>query len=134
MPAEDFYHQTVMTALEKDGWWIVQEQVQIRLANRKMWVDLEISSDDGEKRLVEVKSFRNVRSPVDYLASVIGQYILYQSVLNYLQVTTSLYMAVPITAYGAILSEDIGQVAIRAAKMNLIVYDSVKEKVILWKT
>lgn len=71
-------------------------------------------------------------SPVNYLAEAVGKYVLYRAALNYGKVTTPLYMAVPTMAYTGILDEDLGQQAIIAAGIILIVFDPIEEEIIQW--
>lgn len=59
--------------------------------------------------MVEIKGFENMASPVDYLAHVIGQYMLYSIILEALSNPTPLYLAVPLPAYQGFLGEAIGQ-------------------------
>lgn len=100
-----------------------------------MWIDLEaLYPETGERRLVEIKSFRQVMSPVDYLASAIGQYELYHGILDYLQLDLPLYLAVPSYAHQGILSEVIGQIAIVVAAIKLLVFDPEKEEIVGWET
>ncbi len=42
MPAKDIFHDTVKTALEKDGWVIIREnlRVQIQDSDLAMFIDL----------------------------------------------------------------------------------------------
>ena len=71
-------------------------------------------------------------SPVDYLADAVGKYVLYCAALDYGEVATPLFLAVPTAAYEGILSEDIGRQAIAKAGMNLVIFDPDKEEVSLW--
>ncbi len=40
MPAKDIDRDTVITALEKDGWKITNEQLKLTVGNRSVYVDL----------------------------------------------------------------------------------------------
>lgn len=82
--------------------------------------------------LVEVKGFENMPSPVDYLADVVGKYVLYRAALDYGEIATPLFLAVPRAAYEGILDEDIGRQAVSRADISLIVFDPVEEEVALW--
>ncbi len=55
-----------------------------------------------------------------------------RAALDYGEVTTPLFIAVPTTAYARILSEDIGQQAIARVGINLIVFDPIAEEIVRW--
>jgi len=40
MPAKDIYHNTVRTALEKDGWTITNDPLTLEIGDRSLFVDL----------------------------------------------------------------------------------------------
>ena len=40
MPAKDIYHDTVRTALDKDGWTITHDPLIIRWGKRALYIDL----------------------------------------------------------------------------------------------
>ena len=46
MPAKDIYHNTVRTALEKDGWIITDDPFKLKWGLRELFVDL------GAKKLL----------------------------------------------------------------------------------
>ena len=68
MPAKDIYHNTVRTALEKDGWTITNDLLTLEIGDRSLFVDLGAekilaAEKQGRKIAVEVKSFLSF-SPV----------------------------------------------------------------------
>jgi hypothetical protein len=133
MPAKDRYHDTVVRALQKDGWTIEKEQVKYVMAGRRIWIDIRASKASQEMIiLVEVKGFENMLSPIDFLASAIGKFVLYQTALYSLKINIPLYMAVPEAAYNGILSEEIGKQVIRHANIQLIVFDPMSEEIVRW--
>ena len=76
---KDIYHDTVRTALEKDGWTITDDPLTLSVGKREVFVDLAAEKPltaerQGEKIAVEVKSFISP-SPVKDLQNAIGQYI-----------------------------------------------------------
>jgi hypothetical protein len=133
LPARDRYHDTVKRALAKDGWTITAEQYFIKYYGRHFWID--IVAEEPEIRqpiLIEVKGFENLASPMDYLEAVLGQYLLYQAVLDDLSINIPLYLAVPSFAQQGFLSEPIGQVAIRKMAAKLLVFEPEAEEVVEW--
>lgn len=133
MPAKDRYHDTVVRSLEKDGWIIEAQQVLVTLEGRWLWIDMQaVKTVENRSILVEVKGFQNMASPVDYLAAAVGKYVLYRAVLDYLEIETQLYMAVPIDAYYGILSEEIGLQVVQRTQIHLMTFDPDQEAVVKW--
>jgi hypothetical protein len=58
---------------------------------------------------------------------------LYRAALDFVGVALPLYLAVPTTAYGGILSEPLGQQAIKSAGLRLMMFDPVLEEIVGWK-
>ena len=133
MPAKDRYHDIVVRALRKDGWTIEAEQVKFVLVERRLWIDIRASNvSQNAAILVEVKGFENMPSPIDFLANAAGKFVLYQAALDYLRVTTPLYIAVPEAAYNGILSEQIGQQVIQKADIQLVIFNLEREEITQW--
>ncbi len=100
-----------------------------------MWIDIQAEKPDSQLSiLIEVKGFENMRSPIAYLQSVVGQYVLYQTVLQYLEWEHPLYLALPDDIENDILSEAIGQEVIRATNMKLMRFSVELEEIIQWIT
>ncbi len=134
MPAKDRLHDTVVRALVKDGWTIVQEQYGLRLSpTRRLWVDIYAAkASERLAILIEVKGFEDMASPIDYLADAAGKYVLYQAALEYLNRNIPLYLAVSEKGYNGILSEEIGQKIIQKLAMHLLVFDPQREEITRW--
>lgn len=132
MPAKDRLHDTVVRALQKEG-WRTKSQVEIVLRKRRLWVDIRaIQSTQDYMVLLEVKGFERMRSPIDYLASAIGKYVLYRAALEHTGIRDSLYLAVPIDAYRGILSEPVGEVIRLRERIKLMVFDPIAEEILQW--
>lgn len=133
MPAKDYYHDTVVIALQKAGWSPITEQVAIIIEDRRLWIDLRaVHAEEQRAILVEVKGFENMASPVDYLAQATGKYVLYRTALAYLKLDLPLYMAVPEAAYHGILSEEIGQQTRQQNGIRLLVFNPEREEITAW--
>ena len=133
VPAKDRYHDVVVRALAKAGWRTIGEQVAVILGDRHLWIDIEaVKESERVEILVEVKGFENMRSPVDYLADSVGKYVVYRAALDYGEVATPLYLAVPEAAHEGILREDIGRQVVMRLGIKLIVFDAIKEEIVLW--
>jgi glucose-6-phosphate 1-dehydrogenase len=133
MPAKDKYHQTVKNALVKAGWSIKNEQIALKIPGRVFSVDLEaLQQQTAIAVLVEIKVFENMPSPMRYLEAAIGQYMIYQAVIDWLGLNKVLYMAVPIAAYETIFREAIGQIAIKKLHLRLMVFNPETEEIERW--
>ncbi len=85
----------------------------------------------GRKIAVEVKSFLSV-SPVHDLEEALGQYIVYEDILEFSEPERTIYLAVREEVYLDIFSEPLGQVLLRKKRLKLIVFDSSREIIIRW--
>lgn len=111
MPNQDRHHPIVRQALIKAGWTILKEQVSLAVGtpqeiSRRLYIDLKAQSSVGQIVLIEVKGLAN--SPVHELMELIGQYLVYRAALDHLGDSTPLYVAIPETAYRAIVEHLIG--------------------------
>lgn len=133
MPAKDRYHDTVVRALTKAGWIVTAQQVAVAVPGRRLWIDLRAArASDNLVVLIEVKGFERLPSPVDYLADVVGQYLLYRAALALAGLATPLYLAVPTAAYDGILGEPLGRQVVRAAEVRMLVFDPSREEIVRW--
>jgi len=133
MSAKDRLHNTVVQALKKDGWSIRKEQFFVNFPDRRLWIDIQaVSATQEHSILIEVKGFENTPSPIEYLASVVGKYMLYRLALEKLGIDLPLYLAVPAEAYEGILSEPIGRLLIQKIGISLIVFKSDSEEIVKW--
>ncbi|WP_367267753.1 element excision factor XisH family protein [Okeania sp. SIO2C9] len=100
MSARDYYHNTVKAAIQKDGWTITHDPYRLKLARGKnLFVDLGaerlIAAEKGlEKIAIEVKSFRSASEMKD-LEQALGQFVLYEHILNRYEPERKLYLAIP---------------------------------------
>ncbi|MBD2439401.1 XisH family protein [Nostoc sp. FACHB-110] len=137
MPARDIYHTAVIKALTADGWIITNDPLYLAYGGRELYIDIgaekvTIAAErDNEKIAVEIKSFLSL-SPVSDLQEAVGQYEVYRTVLQELEPTRKLYLAVPKRAYEGIFSERFGQLVINNIKINLIVFDEQTQRIIKW--
>lgn len=136
MPAKDIYHNNVRTALEKDGWTITNDPLSLKIGKRTLSVDLGAeklfaAEKQGRKIAVKVKSFVSA-SPVYDLEEAVGQYIVYEDILEQSEPERIIYLAIRAEVYGEIFSEPIGQVLLDKKRFKLIVFDSLKETIVRW--
>jgi XisH protein len=135
MSRRDTYHDVVKYALIREGWTISHDPYFLQ-SDPKLSIDLGIQStiaaEKGcEKIAVEIKSFI-ADSQVTELERAIGQYGIYQELLQIQEPDRELYLAVPIDAFENIFSRQVGKLAIKKFQLKLIVF-SFSEEELLWK-
>lgn len=136
MSAKDIYHDTVKHALQKDGWIVTHDPFPLQIGNKRLSADLGaerlISAEKGiQKIVVEVKSFVG-QSNVKDLEQALGQYVLYQQVLNEMGVERSLYLAVSQLTFNSVFTIELGQVLLKNKIVKLIVFDDESEAIVQW--
>jgi XisH protein len=136
MPAKDFYHDTVCTALIKDGWTITDDPFKLRVGGRSVYVDLGAkklfaAEKQGRKIAVEIKSFLDP-SLVSELEKALGQYDLYSLIMEDEDPERILYLAIVQTVFAGFFSEEICQMVLRKKSINLIIFDSETEEIVQW--
>ena len=136
MPAKDLYHDTVKTALIKDGWTITDDPLSLEIGGRNLFVDLGaekllIADRGGQKIAVEVKSFISP-SPVKDLENALGQYILYEDIIAQEYPERVLYLAIREEVYLTFFSEPIVQIPLKSRRIKLLVFDETQEIIAQW--
>ncbi|MCC6617252.1 MAG: hypothetical protein IT320_27505 [Anaerolineae bacterium] len=131
MPARDKYHDTVVAALERDGWTISGQQVTFITSERQIVIDIAASRVSGENIiLVEVKGFE--RSPVEELAIAMGKLAIYRYVLSELELSFPVWLAVPEAAFQGIFSQRIGKRMCEQFAVSLLVFSPERKEIIQW--
>jgi len=136
MPAKDIYHDTVRTALDKDGWTITHDPLIIRWGKRDLYIDLGAekiiaAEKDNQKIAIEIKSFVG-KSSIDDLEKALGQYILYYDLLTKLKSERTLYLAIHQQAFADIFEDSIGQVLLDNKRLKLLIFDEIEEVILRW--
>ena len=137
MPARDVYHDTVIHALEADGWRITHDPLTISYGGRDLYVDLGAehttiaAEKPGRKIAVEIKSFLG-QSPVQDFEQAIGQYEVYRSVLAAIEPDRQIYLAVPQRVNEGLLTERFGQLLLNSLQLCLIIFDEQQERITTW--
>lgn len=136
MPARDIYHNTVKTALERDGWTITHDPFPLQIGKKRLSADLGaerlISAEKNlQKIVVEVKSFVG-QSDVKDLEQALGQYILYRQILNETKIDRDLYLAVSRLTFNSVFTIQLGQMLLTNQIIKLIVFDDESEAIVQW--
>jgi hypothetical protein len=136
MPAADRIHDVVKNALVKDGWSITADPFTIEYEEINVYADLAadriLAAERGvEKIAVEIKSFIG-RSRVHDLEVTLGQYNLYQSLLEIVAPDRKLYLAVGESIYAEFFEQKAVQMILRRFQVSLIVVKLESEEIIAW--
>jgi len=134
--ARDIYHNTVKTALKKDGWTITHDPFPLQIGKKRLSADLGaerlISAEKNlQKIVVEVESFVG-QSDVKDLEQALGQYILYRQILNETKIERDLYLAVSRLTFNSIFTIQLGQMLLTNQIVKLIVFDDESEVIVQW--
>lgn len=138
MPAKDIYHEIVKNALVKDGWKITHDPLKLTIGSRSLYVDLGAkkllaAQKEDIKIAVEIKSFLSP-SPINDLENALGQYVLYQNILQSTEPERILYLAIRLEIYNDLFTEPIGQLLLNNRQIKLIVFNSQTQDLIKWIT
>ncbi len=137
MPARDTYHDTVVRALQSDGWTITDDPLWLAYGDRDLYVDLAAeeaavgAEKSGRKIAVEIKSFVGP-SPRRELELALGQFVLYRGVLAMVDPERQLYLAVPDDIYDALFASQFGQLARREGGLSLFTFEVATERIGQW--
>jgi hypothetical protein len=137
MSAKDIFHNTVRSALEKDGWTITHDPLFLQPSQRaKMKIDLGtqklLSALKGNRLIaVEVKSFVGL-STISEFHTAVGQFLNYRIALEKLEPERVLYLAVPADVYRNFFTDSFVQEVIERLQIKLLVFVVEKEEIALW--
>ncbi len=137
MPAKDFFHNTVKTSLEKDGWIITDENLFIEVEDVDFYIDLTaekilVAEKTGKKIAVEVKSFLGA-SDVTEFHSALGQCLNYRSALRLTEPDRTLYLAVPEDVYNEFFIRRFIQRVIVEHQLKLLIFNPTQEEIVQWR-
>jgi hypothetical protein len=143
MPQRDSIHNIVSQALQKDGWEITDDPYVISYGRRFLFIDLGASEphspqatligarQHNQRIAIEIKEFRGNSALAD-LEQAIGQYVLYQLLLQQVDTQRQLYLAITTKTFATIFTEPIGQLVIRNLPLKLLVIDINTTEVTQW--
>ncbi len=138
MPAKDFYHEHVKTALINDGWEITDDPLKLKWKKRPIYIDLGAQREDllaarkgARKIAVEIKSFLSPSSLED-LYDALGQFFLYDTALAQSEPERTLYLAVRESVYHSLFTGEEGEALRQRAQARLIVFHDLKQEIKQW--
>jgi XisH protein len=136
MPRLDIIHNSVKSALIKDGWLITYDPYLIQYRRMTLYADLTTerpiaAERDGQKLVVEVKSFIGA-SKIQDLKEALGQYDIYRYLIEETAPERKLYIAISEVAYKTFFSQDLAQLIINKHQLPVIVVNIDTEEVVQW--
>jgi XisH protein len=72
------------------------------------------------------------RSEVEDLRNALGQYVLYQNVLEIKEPDRQLYLAVPTQAFPDIFTEDLGEIILNKNLIKFMIFEIDREEIVRW--
>ncbi len=135
--AKDLFHDVVKNALEKEGWLITDDPLEIKTGGATVKIDLGAeqilaAERDNEKIAVETKSFLGPSNLYDFHGAL-GQFMTYRLALKAEQPERTLYLAIPLDIYQQFFSLPFVQMVVNQYEIALIIYDSVEKVIAEWK-
>jgi hypothetical protein len=134
--ARGIYHDTVKSALQKDGWTITHDPFPLQIGKKRLAIDLGaerlISAENATRKIVvAVKSFVG-QSDVKDLEQALGQYVLYRQILNEMNSERILYLAISRITFNSVFTIELGKVLLKNQIIKLIVFDDESEAIVEW--
>ncbi len=137
MSARDLFHDAVRKGLEKEGWLITRDPLELEWEDVKVKIDIAaeklISAERGEKKIaVEIKSFISTSAISDF-HTALGQFLNYRIMLEVQDPIRQLYLAVPLETYEVFFQTRFVITVLERYQLQLIVYDPIIEEIVKWK-
>ena len=136
MSRRDDLHYPVRRALEKDGWTITGDPLELKLMGEKLRADLGAEQSlaaqkEGSKIAVEIKDFSG-DSPISDLERAMGQLQLYQWALDENQPERELFLVVSKQVYNKLFRRPLFRMVVERNRINLVIFDSSQEVILQW--
>jgi XisH protein len=136
MPAKDLFHDCVKVALIRDGWQISHDPYSLKIGKKDLFVDLGAeklitAEKDSVKIAVEIKSFVSP-SEIQDLENALGQYILYQNVLQKIEPDRTLYLAIREGVFHKLFEQEVGQILLENKVLKLLAFNPETEVITKW--
>jgi XisH protein len=137
MPAKDLFHNTVKTAIEKDGWTITDENLFIQVEDIDFYIDLTAekiiaAEKTGQKIAIEVKSFLGASDVTEFHAAL-GQCLNYRLALRLTEPERILYLAIPEDVYNEFFMRRFIQRAIAEYQLKLLIFNPDRKEIVQWR-
>jgi hypothetical protein len=136
MPARDRYHDAVKTALIKDQWAILADPYRIQYKDVDLYADLAAERPialerEGQRIIVEIKSFVG-RSLMTDFHLALGQYKVYQMLLQETAPEYDLYLAIDDITYANFFKREGIEFLVRSSQIKFFVVDIDQQEILQW--
>jgi hypothetical protein len=136
MPARDLYHDAVKTAVIKDGWDILADPYRIQYKDVDLYADLAAERPiaierEGQKIVVEIKSFVGRSLMTDFHLAV-GQYKVYQMLLQETAPEYDLYLAIDDITYSNFFKREGIEFLVRSSQIKFFVVNIDEQEIVQW--
>lgn len=136
MSARDLFHDAVRNGLEKEGWLITRDPLELEWEDVKVKIDIAaeklISAELGEKKIAVEKTFISASAISDF-HTALGQFLNYRIMLEVQDPIRKLYLAVPLETYETFFQTRFVLTVVERYQLKTIVYDPVLEEIVKWK-
>ena len=134
--AKDFFYEIFKEILLSDGWKITHDPYQVRVGSIGYEIDFGaeklIGAEKNNKKIaIELKSF-NGPSNINEFHKAVGQFNDYFVILEMLDPSRILYLAVPEKTWNTFFQEIVIQKAIQRIQAKVIVYNPSTKKIVKW--
>ncbi len=136
MARRDIFHSEIRIALEKDGWCITDDPLDLTVGEVELLADLGaervIAAERANQKIaVEIKSFMG-QSPVSEFHKALGQYENYRMSLEELEPDRAIWLAIPVLAWNDFFQRPFIQKAIQRHKIELIIFEPENQTILQW--
>lgn len=138
MPKKDAFHETVKTALRKEGWRITNDPLFVPTEGGvNFFIDLGLeriigAEKDGEHIAIEIKSF-DENTPVYSFYEILGQFLIYEMALEEQIKPWKLYIAMSNLGFKKLDEAPIFSKAFEKFYLKFVIFDPVSKSVTEWK-
>lgn len=137
MPRRDLYHYQVREALEKDGWVITSDPLDLSTGGVELYADLGaervLAAERGEEKIaVEIKSFAEGQSPVSEFHKASGQFDSYKFALEEKEPDREVFLAIPLYVWEDFFQRPLIQRIVHEKPLRIIVVDISTKTIALW--
>lgn len=136
MPAKDRYHDAVKSALIKDNWAIIADPYRIQYKEVDLYADLAAerpiaAEREGQTIVVEIKSFVGRSLMTDFHLAV-GQYKVYQMLLQETAPEYDLYLAIDDITYNNLFRREGIEFLVRSSQIKFFVVNIDEQEIVEW--
>jgi hypothetical protein len=136
MAQKDKIHESVVIALEKEGWLVTNDPLIIQSGGTTFKMDLGaekfiLATKNTEQIAIEIKSLTKISLIYDFY-EIFGQYIFYRDALNDEQINRVLYLAISNISWKRIQKKPFLLKRIAQYEINIVIVDTNFQSILKW--